>query len=93
MDHRRDVLEHVSDEGDDVEACEGFCISLVVFDEAPAARGPGEGSFDDPASWQQDKPALCLWQFHDVQHDILGCGSLCGRFAGVAIRGRLVDVD
>ena len=60
MDHRRDVLEHVSDEGDDVEACEGFGISLVFLDEAPAARRPGEGSLDEPASWQQDKAALCL---------------------------------
>jgi hypothetical protein len=48
LDYRRDVLEHVSDEGDDVEPCEGFGISLVVFDEAPAARSPGEGPFDDP---------------------------------------------
>jgi hypothetical protein len=50
-DQRYDVLEHVPDESDDMEPCEGFGISLIVFDEAPAACGPGEGSFHDPASW------------------------------------------
>ena len=35
----RDVLEHVSDECNDMEACEGFRVSLVVSDEAPAACG------------------------------------------------------
>src|SRR5579859_3150076 len=59
-----------------------------VTTRAAAARSPGEGPFDDPASRQQNKPALRLRQFHDVQRDALGGGSLRGRFAGVA----LIDV-
>jgi hypothetical protein len=36
------AFEHEARECDDVGACEGFCISFVVFDESPASRRPGE---------------------------------------------------
>ena len=85
LEQGRDLLEHITDENDDTESCEGFSISLVASDEAPAPRVPGKGSFHDPASWQQDKPALCLRQFDDVQRDAFGRGGICGGFAGVAL--------
>ena len=72
LDQCCDVFERVSDEGPDVESHKGFGISPVVFDETPAARGPDEGSFDGPASGQQNKPALYLRQFDDVQRDAFG---------------------
>ena len=79
------ALEHVSDEGDDVEARECCCVALVILDQPATACGPGEGSFDDPASGQQNKPALCLWQFDDVQSDALSRGGRGGGIASVAL--------
>ena len=79
------MLEHVSDECDDVEASECCCIALVILDQPAAACGPGKGSFHNPSPWQQDKTPLCLWQFDDVQGDALGCYGVCGCLAGVAL--------
>ena len=77
--------EHVSDECNDVEAGECFCVALVIFDQPTAACSPGEGSFHDPAPWQKDKPSLCLRQFDDVQRNTFGCCGICGCLAGVAL--------
>jgi hypothetical protein len=48
------VLEHVSDECDDVEAGECCGIAFIVFDRPTATCSPGEGSFYDPASRQEN---------------------------------------
>jgi hypothetical protein len=66
------LFEHVSYESDYVEASECCSVALVILDQPAAARRPGEGSFHDPASWQQDKSAFCLRQFDDVQRNPLG---------------------
>src|SRR5271156_1588304 len=95
------MSEHVSDEGDDVEASECCGVALVVLDQPTAASGPCEGSFYDPASGQQDKTALCLRQFDDVQRDALDRGGICGCLSGVAlidigkpdaVSGRVLDI-
>ena len=71
-------FEHVSDEGDDVEAGEGGGVALVVFDQPSASGHPGEGSFDDPASWQQDEAPLGLGEFDHAQFDSVGRCGFCG---------------
>ena len=37
------VLEHVSDESDDVETGKSGRVALIILDEPAAARGPGKG--------------------------------------------------
>lgn len=54
------LLEHDADEGDDVKTFERRRVALVIFDEAAEPRGPGEGSFDDPSSGQQDEALFGL---------------------------------
>jgi hypothetical protein len=92
---------HVSDEGDYVESYECCGVALVVFDQPAATSGLCEGLFYDPASGQQDKAALCLWQFDDVQRDALGRGGIRGCLCGVtlidigkpdAVSGRVLDI-
>ena len=75
------MLEHVSD--DDLEA--GECFGVALVDQPAAPRGPGKGSFHDPAPWQEDISSLCLRQFDDVQRDALGCCGICGCLACVAL--------
>jgi hypothetical protein len=41
----------VSDEGDDVKSCQGFSISLVIFDEPPTSCGPRERQFPRAVGW------------------------------------------
>ena len=60
------VLEHITDEGDHVEAGESLGVSLVVLDQPPATCGPGEGSVHRPAYGQQDKVAFGLRQLDDM---------------------------
>src|ERR1700760_3575300 len=79
------MFEHVSDEGDDVEASECCGVALVILDQPAAARGPCEGSFDDPAPGQQDEAARCLPQSDDVQRNPLGRSGICGSLSGVAL--------
>lgn len=71
------VLEHEGCEGDDVEAGEGYLEALVVLDEAPAPRGPGEGAFNDPSPGQEHEASLGFGQFDDRERDAVfgGCGS------------------
>ena len=71
------MLEHVSDEGDDVEAGECWGVALVVRDRPAAAYSPGEGSLHDAASGQQDEAVPGVRQSDDVQRDALGCGGIC----------------
>ena len=68
------MLKHVSDEGDDMQAGKGLGVSLVISDKTPAMCGPGEGSFPDPASSQQEETALCFGQLDQsgirrIRHD------------------------
>jgi hypothetical protein len=44
----RGLFAREADEGDDVEACEGAGIALVVFDETTEAGRSGEGALDHP---------------------------------------------
>jgi hypothetical protein len=61
---------------------------LVVSSESAETGGPGEASFDDPASWQQDEAAFREGVLDDFESDavVLSCG--CGVLSGVA----LIDV-
>ena len=82
------VLEHVSDEGNDMQSREGFGVSFVIFDKPSATRGPGEGSFNDPAPRQEDEAAFGFRQFDHFQGNTL-CGS---RFRGHLSSVTLVDI-
>ena len=87
------VLEHVSDERDDVESCESLCISFIVLDQSSTPCGPGKGPFDHPAPGQQDKAALCLCQLHDMQSDALFGGGFGDLLAGVSLINVRIPID
>src|SRR5262249_20225587 len=56
-DQRCNGLEHLSGESDDKETSENFSISLVTFDNVPAACGAGKVSLHKSSALQQDKSA------------------------------------
>lgn len=70
-----------------MEVCEGLGASFVVFDEPSEAGRPGEGSLDDPSSWQQNESALGLRQLDDFE----GNSVLGGRRRWLLARVSLVD--
>ena len=47
--------EHDSDHGEPYEGSGGFRVAFEVAREASIAADPGQGSFDDPAFWQDDE--------------------------------------
>jgi hypothetical protein len=51
-------------------------IALIISDQPAKACCPGKGTFDHPASWQQDKALLRLRQF---DHHQLNAVRLCRR--------------
>ena len=68
-----------------MKAGEGWCEPFVVAAEAAKAGEPGEGAFDDPAPWEQDKAAFGFRQFdHDKIDAYLG-GLGRGFGSGVAL--------
>ena len=69
-DQRGCVLEHVSDEGDDVQSGGSFGLVLVIFDEPSATNRASKGPFNDPTLRQQDKAAFGLWQFDYFEGDL-----------------------
>ena len=50
-----------------MEAGESTGVSFVILDQPPAARRPGEGSFDHPAPGQKDEAAFCFGQLDDLE--------------------------
>ena len=50
--------QHEEDEGDEVQAGQGFGQALVVPGQPSAARRPGEGAFDHPSARQEHEAAL-----------------------------------
>src|SRR5258708_8112213 len=64
---------------------QGLRQALIVTRQAPKAGHPREGSFDDPATRQQDKAAFGLLQFDDLQLNAVLGGVLFGLLARVAL--------
>jgi hypothetical protein len=52
------LLEHVSDEGDDMDPGKCGRVSLVIFDQTAATCGPGKGAFDNPPSREEYEATL-----------------------------------
>ena len=72
-----------------METCERGSIAFVVFDQPAASCCPGEGSFDDPAPWQQNEAVFRFGQLDDFEgNTLLSCG-FGGLFAGIP----LIDVS
>ncbi len=75
-------------------------VSLVVLDQTPTPGCPGKGAFHHPPPGQQHEASFGLWQFDDLQRDVLLFGGLSRRLVGVslidvgqcdALLGRLLD--
>jgi hypothetical protein len=79
------LLEHVSDECDDVEASKGGRVALVVFHEPSTTRSPGEGPLHNPTSGQQNEASLGLRQLDHLKLDPFGCGCLRRCLASIAL--------
>ena len=80
-------MEHESEKGEPVETGEGSWQPLVVTCQASEAADPGEGAFDHPASWQQDKTSLGFLEFDHDQANALCCGSRGWLCSGVSLIG------
>lgn len=63
---------------------ERFVESFVVSRESSKSSEPGEGSFDDPASGEEDEASLRLGMLDDLQANPLFLGGLSGVLARVA---------
>lgn len=72
----RGLFEHKAYQCVDIQVCEEAGIAFVVFDEA-AARNRGEGALNHPPERQQDRAALRLRQFADLESDVV-CASRLG---------------
>ena len=68
-----------------MEVCQGLSTAFVVFDESSEAGGPGEGSFDDRSSGQQQETALGLRQFDDLEGNAAFSGSGRWFLPGIAL--------
>jgi transposase len=79
------LLHHKASESEEVQAGQDGGEAFVIFGEASASGGPGEGAFDDPAAGQQHEAAA---RFGMLDDDQLNAMRLCGGGrvgAGVAL--------
>jgi hypothetical protein len=65
--------EHDADHGEADEGGDGAGIALEVARQATIAADPGEGSFDDPASGEDDK-LVSVGALDDLDHPSTGAG-------------------
>jgi hypothetical protein len=63
--------EHEACEGEVVEAFQCRVEPFVVSSESAETGGPGQASFDHPASWQQDEAAFRHGTLDDFESDAL----------------------
>lgn len=70
---------------------EGFGASFVVPDETSEPRCPGEGSFDNPSSGQQDKAEPGLRQHGDLKPNTVSDGRLFRFLTRIALIGGRLD--
>ena len=61
--------------------------AFIVAGEPTETARPGKGTFHDPASGQEHKTALGLFEFDDHQLDAVGRGFCRGLFARVTLVG------
>jgi hypothetical protein len=83
-----DFAEHEACEGEVVEGGEGLGEAFVVSGQAAESCGPGEASFDDPSTRQQDEAAFGLRVLDHLQVNAVPGGRAVSGLSGVA----LVDV-
>jgi hypothetical protein len=69
--------EHETDHSDAHEGGDGSGIAFEIACQAAIATNPGQGSFDDPAFWQDDE-VMCVGALDDLEHPAAGNGDrLC----------------
>ncbi len=59
-----------------MEAFQRGVESFVVSGESAETGGPGEASFDHPATWQQDEATFRHGVFDDFEPDAVAVGGL-----------------
>src|SRR5947209_17693832 len=78
------MMKHQTGKHDQVQASQRSRKPLIIAHQASEACRPGEGAFDHPSSWQQDKASFRLWKFDDLQSDPVFFGSLSRSITCVA---------
>jgi hypothetical protein len=70
--------EHEADHGEAHEGGDGSGIAFEITRQAAIATDPGQGSFDDPAFWQDDE-VMRVGTLDDLEHPAACIGDrLCG---------------
>lgn len=89
LNHRSGQYDHIVDERDDVKFCEGFRVSLIVFDKAITPCCLRKEPSHDPTLGRQTEAMFGFGQLGDLKLDAQCGGVLCHGLASVV----LIDIS